>query len=157
MQWVDVFPSVWSALRTADDIRFQIEPTRTQWVAERVSGWPGSDGSSNSPDTIWGLPVGETTGDFRPDLATWCHDEDYRTIRRLVACGIITPEEAEKLRRRADEALLLRLMRQIESASWILRPLRRRRALKYYEGVLLGGAGSIIPRADESYPRLKGS
>lgn len=153
LQWVVIAPDLWGKLRNATDIREAHAPTLAQFVAERLSGWPGSDGSSNSPDTIWGLRVGRTTAEYSPHLATWCHDFDYRAIRRMLACGFITLAQAEELRRCADEALLVRMLRQIEAASWALRPLRRRRALLYYEGVLAGGSHSIEPRTDETYPR----
>lgn len=154
LQWIVVGPEVAAALRTAEDIRQQLDPTPGQHFAERLAGWTGSDGSSNSPDTIWGLRIGRSTTDFAGELPTWCHDLDYHVIRRLWACGAIDEAEAEKLRRAADEALMIRLLRVIEDAWWILRPLRRRRALKYYEGVRLGGKRHVRPNPFELYPRL---
>ena len=163
LTWIDVDPHTYAQLRTAADLRQHKACTYEQYLAERASGWPGSDGSSNSPDTIWGLRVGLTTIDlplqdgYRPDLATWNHDERYRCERRLRACGLISEAEAEALREQIDLDLLLELFQQIQAGSWWLRALRRRRALKYYEGVRLGGAGSIRPRSGEAYPRLAAS
>jgi hypothetical protein len=154
LTWIDVDVRVVAALRTAEDIRLHLDPTFEQYLAERAGGWSGSDGSTFSFDTNWFQRIGLTTADFRPDLPTWDHDLDYRAIRRMLACGLIDEEEAEKLRRAADEALLLRMFRKADEGYRILRPLRRRRAVKYFEGVHLGGRSSIRPRAGEWYPRL---
>ena len=151
-KWIEVHNVIIAALRTADDIRYQLDPTFEQYFAELQCGWRGSDGSSNSPDTIWGLRVGMTTTDYHPELPTWCHDLDYRALRRMVVCGTITAEEAESLRQLADQALLLRLIRKIESGTVLLRAVRRRRALKYYEGVHEFGSRYVLHNPEELYP-----
>ena len=145
-----------TGLRTARDIRERRAPTLVQHEAERLCGWPGSDGSSNSPDTIWGMRIGRTSPDFMPDLPTYVHDLEYRAIRRLLALGEISEEEAEELRECGDETLLLGLVHKAAGGSVLLRGARWRRSLTYYEGVRLFGSRSVVPRDGESYPRLPG-
>lgn len=152
LEWILVEPALLPMLRNAADVRLGLDPTAAQHFAERMAGWPGSDGSSKSPDTIWGMRIGETSERFMPELPTYDHDLDYRVIRRLRALREIDEAEAEKLRGYADGSLLLRLMRKVEEGTWILRMLRRRRALKYYEGVRFGGEHSVQPRHGEAYP-----
>lgn len=144
----------YARLRTVEDIFAGRECTREQFFAARACGWSGSDGSSMSPDTIYLVRIGGTTVDYRPEWPTWQHDLDYWTIRRQLAVGEITASEAEQARERADEQLLIRLMRKVSRDAWFfVRAFARSRAAKYFEGVRSGGASSAQPRANEWYPK----
>jgi len=82
----------------------------------------GAKGSVNVPDTIWGLSI---------TRACDIHDWDYYHG--------MTPED----KRKADSRFISNMFALIESDSSfvgkMLKPLRRRRALKYYEAVVAFG------------------
>lgn len=82
----------------------------------------GAKGGFNVPDTLYGLSMTEVCN---------IHDFDYRQGR--------TQEDKE----RADLRMLSNMLRKINAQTgWyqvLLRPLRRRRALKYYEAVAACG------------------
>lgn len=77
--------------------------------------------------------------DFVPDSIYWlsiceaCDIHDY-----MYAIGLTLEDKRE-----ADRVFLNNMLRQIEVGNKWLRPLRRRRALKYYEAVTMFGGPSF--------------
>lgn len=62
---------------------FLCRPTAEEWAAELEAGWPGSDGSSMSTDTIMGVRIGKTSRSYSTvDLPGNRHDWYYRQARR---------------------------------------------------------------------------
>lgn len=147
-------PELYAKLRTLEDILERRAVTREQFEAARACGWPGSDGSSKSPDTVYLVRMGITTDEYIPDLPTLDHDVDYWSLRRLLAIGAITEEQAARGQLAADSELLSRMIGKVEREVWaIARPFARRRCLKYYEAVHAGGRSSRMPREREWYPK----
>jgi hypothetical protein len=105
------------ALLTVRDVLDSVPITAAHHAAEIASGWPGSDGSTWSTDTIFLERVGLTTTEYRPDLATWRHDIRYRAIRRELAFGTVDWLTATWAKQAADQALLADLCGHVE-AQW---------------------------------------
>ena len=125
--------------------------TREQWDAERLAGWPGSDGASSAPDTMYLVPVARTTVEFS-DLPFCGHDIDYRTIRRARAMGLVDEETAERAREAADlRAFCAALKKVSREAAWGLRALARWRCFTYLEVLIDLGGRAAMPRKDEAY------
>lgn len=82
--------------------RAKLRPTKVDWADERASGWYGSDGSSCSFDSLFGVEIGKSSAAYHPELPANLHDFRYRVIRRLRALELISDEQAEELRLLAD-------------------------------------------------------
>lgn len=105
----------------------------TESEHKRICNGCGAKRGINVPDTIYGLRVTEACN---------IHDFDYHKGRT----------KADK--DRADARLLYNLLQLIEAQTgWhqvVLKPLRRRRALKYYEAVVTFGDSAFWAGKDRS-------
>lgn len=138
-------------LRTLHDILSRKLGTPDQWAAEIEGGWVGSDGSTMSTDTIWGVRIGMTTAAWTA-LPAPQHDLDYRTLRRLLATGRITYAQWVAGRLAADEALRDRMLAKAPEAFVLVRPSYRRRCWIRFEAVQHGAAWAAKPKHDEIFP-----
>lgn len=75
----------WPLRRPGSIDEFLRDPTEAEWQAAIDAGWPGTDGSSSSPDLICGVRIGITSTDYRHvELPASRHDWRYllgRTFR----------------------------------------------------------------------------
>ena len=140
-----------TGLRTIEDVIAMTPVTREQWEAELSYGWAGSDGSSNSTDTIFGARIGCTMRAFHK-LPAGDHDLAYRVIRRHRHFGAVTEEQAEKTREQADQKHLLDLLDVVSRECWwFLRVFARQRCMTRYEALRDAGGRSAMPRSGEAY------
>ena len=140
------------SLMNLDRARIQLglmPPTPEQWDAEIASGWKGSNGSSMSTDTIFGVRIGITSADY--EIARGPaddHDYGYRVLRRLLFFGVIRRDEAEMMRARLDLQMRSGLIDLASECPWYFRGSYEIRCFIRWRAVVRAGSGSIDPAPD---------
>lgn len=121
------------------------------WAAELTSGWPGSNGSSCSTDTMCGVRIGRTSPEHST-LPADVHDFWYRVLRRLHATTRVSEAEVLQLRARVDLAFRDNLLALAGDAPFGTRTVFRIRCLVRYRAVRrLGG---LVNRPDLAQERF---
>lgn len=130
----------------------KVEFTKGQWDAELESGWPGSNGSSCSTDTICGVRIGSTTREYSV-LPADHHDLGARIIRRLLYCNEISDYQAAELKKRNDIDHFNRLLAAIQVLDGARYAEARSRVSARYYALRWLGTDYHLPCPDkESYP-----